>query len=454
MQKRSAFPLVSGLLSIGVTIFLAVMFIAHAPGFNGVLPSLRWPWFDPRLPALRIYPWLALAAAPIVLAQALWRRAPAAALGMVCIGIVAMQWTQMLVGVEAGSLRELVFLVHSRGATSYYTDAADLVGQGRSIGYVLGHYAELLPNLHVHSREKPPGPLLFYMVLIRMFGSGAAPAIISAAIISLVTALGAPAICGMANLLLDARDSENGFIAATLFSLVPAIYFHFPQFDACYATVVAAGLICWMRYLRSGDWHWFAGSAALGLLGSFWAYNLLVAGPLLIMLAWLSSEQGNHEAWKRCAIALVVGVATFVGAYGLLWLVTGFDPIHTLRVAMAVQARADVDFGRSFPQTLPIDIGEFVVGVGGGAVIAAIAGGFGKAPRAVWIAWAELGLVAFSALLKCETSRVWIFLIPLALLPAAWEIARWRRPWRWIFYGAMWGVVAAVVQNVHRLGRA
>jgi hypothetical protein len=51
-------------------------------------------------------------------------------------------------------------------------------------------------------------------------------------------------------------------------------------------------------------------------------------------------------------------------------------------------------------------------------------------------------------LLQLETARVWNFMMPLVMLPAGLELARWNRPWRAAVYATMVFVLAAVCQNV------
>jgi hypothetical protein len=59
-------------------------------------------------------------------------------------------------------------------------------------------------------------------------------------------------------------------------------------------------------------------------------------------------------------------------------------------------------------------------------------------------ALATLAIVDLSGLLRAETARVWLFLQPLAVIPAGAELSRWSPGWRAALIGALFFALAAV----------
>jgi hypothetical protein len=57
-------------------------------------------------------------------------------------------------------------------------------------------------------------------------------------------------------------------------------------------------------------------------------------------------------------------------------------------------------------------------------------------------------VVAVAGLVQTETARVWNFMLPMLLLPAAIEVARWQ-PWaRGVFYASMLLLLVVIGQNM------
>ena len=61
-------------------------------------------------------------------------------------------------------------------------------------------------------------------------------------------------------------------------------------------------------------------------------------------------------------------------------------------------------------------------------------------------------LVAVAGLIPAETARVWLFMVPLLMLPVGLELAEWTPRARWSVYAALWGLMVLVGQNMMFLG--
>src|SRR5581483_2724914 len=107
---------------------------------------------------------------------------------------------------------------------------------------------------------------------------------------------------------------------------------------------------------------------------------------------------------------------------------------------------------RHFPATLPLDAMDFLLGAGWAMGSAAALGAFFAAGRwrrlGIFACIGQIAIVAFSGLLKCETARVWIFLMPLLAVAAGAELAAWPPRWRWVYFASAWLGVFAVAQNI------
>ena len=70
----------------------------------------------------------------------------------------------------------------------------------------------------------------------------------------------------------------------------------------------------------------------------------------------------------------------------------------------------------------------------------------------VLLAVGQVLLVASAALIPTETARVWLFLVPLWMLPVGLELAHWPPAARVSVYVALWGLLVLVGQNLVFLG--
>jgi hypothetical protein len=140
----------------------------------------------------------------------------------------------------------------------------------------------------------------------------------------------------------------------------------------------------------------------------------------------------------------------------LLHLVSGYRPIATFRAARAVHAVmlqriAEVGQGRFLPETIPFDLTDFAMAAGWIGVLLAgygLARRDGDGRRLGWLAVVQIVVVAGTGLLQGETFRVWLFLLPLLMLPIGLELRRWSRAQRTIAYACLLLLTFAVGQNM------
>jgi hypothetical protein len=154
------------------------------------------------------------------------------------------------------------------------------------------------------------------------------------------------------------------------------------------------------------------------------------------------------------ATCAATGLATFAVLHTLLWLATGYRPVHSFLHALATQDGLAAGMRRPYLACLGFDLYDFALG---GGFLPAVLVGLFLLRRADEVPEAErqarllttLGLlgiliVDLTGVLRCETARVWLFLQPWVLVPAALELRKWAAAPREAVLLLQWGIVVVV----------
>jgi hypothetical protein len=436
------------MLATGIALLSAGAVMLHLPYVNRGGPHMVYTWQSAA--AWRVYPLLALPLIPFAIAQGIRKRWPAGGLLFLGLSLLLFQTVGFRARTDMDPTPQQV--IRSRVSTGFYADGLRLrFKYGFTASRLLAEYPEQLPKLFTHSRDKPPGPVLFYHILQNYFDSESDTLPnLAIALIALVTACAAATTCWFAWRMLD--DRKAAWLAASALCLAPSLWLFFPFFDTCYATVTALLFGFWTIWLRTGRLRYAIFFAGLLTGMTFWAYNVLVLGAALVaMSAFAMHDALARRRFVRGAL-LTSGVVA--GFYGILYLTTHFNPIATFQTCLHLQHLEDAKLQRQWPWTMPNDFFHFALGMGGGAAAAALLGISKirlldrRRAIAVGICAGQIAIVGLTGLLKSETLRVWIFLIPLGMLCAGVEMARWPRGWQYAFWAASWFAAAACCQNL------
>jgi hypothetical protein len=274
--------------------------------------------------------------------------------------------------------------------------------------FFLDRFAELVPALPVHVAGHPPGLILSLHFLGIDTPGGMAALCIG------VGALSGPLAYLLGRELLDERGAR---LAALLLALAPgALLFGATSADALYLTL---GLLAaWP--LVVARWPVRAGGAVLLAVASFFAWSLLAVGAWAGILAW--RREGLRTA---VVLAAVCGVAV-AGFYALMYAVTGFDPIATIRATEEVY-RSGIASVRPYWYWLFGSPVAFLLVLGlpiAWYAVRALAVG-----NALALAiFAVIAVAAVLGLTKAETERIWLFLAPFVCLAAAAALGPHTRP--------------------------
>jgi hypothetical protein len=429
----------AAVLAIGLA-FVAGVYL-KTPGLNG---TWYWAWPYRDLDVARVVALLALPLLPFALAvREIERGRVVAAIALLMIASFGLQLFGMLCRPEG--LEHLRAIVMSPIATSYFTDAQKIDDLGAWLANF--HTATLAK----HSATHPPGPILYYALWLRAFDAPTAALVGGIALGALAT-LAIPAMHAFAGLWTD--DARSRLVACAYYALVPATVVFFPEFDQIYPIFAMLAAVAWARALRGSR----AAAIAFGVVlfvETFFAYNLLAAGAFLAMYtAWfLRRERGDADAWRRVVAASAIGLAACAVCTGLVWLI-GFDPVQTFAHALAMQKLDAATVHRPWTSTVLLDPYDFLLGAGilAGPLLALHVARIAKTFAAArdesmlsLIALATIVVVDLSGLLRGEAARLWLFLQPLAIVPASRELLRFDARGRALFFAVQWLIVAVMV---------
>jgi hypothetical protein len=468
------------LLAAGAAVVLSALILLHVRGMNGPWYWF-WGWFV--MPPEIWYPWMLVAALPLGLAGLieLWRArhaghsasrrlGRAASIFMLGVAVIAMKFMAMTCVYPHFDPMRISAIVMDPHSTDYYTDAGAINSVYPDWSW-LGTYKDWLPSTNMHTQSKPPGPVAFHMLFIRAFGYGSRGATVDGIALAVLAAPSVPAVYWL--LLVLSGDAAVAMAGASMLALCPGFILIYPTLDAALVAPVAVLLATWHLALwRDGPraWAWALLCGVVLAFTVFMAYTSLVvglfmAGDLLLAL-FLRPASSSLPAQLIGRILLV-----FVGfgvVYLPLFVTTGFDPLSTFRAAWNLQHQVLGAIKRPYPWTILFDLTDFVFSAAWIILIpialtiayrlraprasAAIASSIVSSPRLLnWLlvlALAQPVVVAAAGLVQTETARVWNFMLPMLLLPAALEVARWR-PWaRGVFYASMLLLMLVIGQNM------
>jgi len=362
----------------------------------------RWPWTS--VAAARFWPlWGLAVGTPLFFAA--WQRARRGrlAVGWLCVAAGAASLLPHLL--RGGDLRVMVALLESETVHGYATSAAALC-DSRTLW---SRWPATLPAQPMHVSTHPPGLVALWC---GARAATVAPAALMAALLTVAAAASPWAVHGLGR----ALAPRSAFLAATFAALSPTIAAFAPSFDAAY--VPLACLFLWAVH-RSPDARWaIALTGVLAFALSQLAYTLVLLGlPAAVLLgAGPTTKPTWSHAWRHAWRPALGAAAVAVGCHVVFSLITDFDPLATLEVALANQAEhLELLADRRLPRTLGWDLADW-----------ALAGAFTlpwlalRAPlRLRLLALLPPVVVAVCGVTPGETFRLWSIFLPGLWIAAA-----------------------------------
>jgi hypothetical protein len=340
---------------------------------------------------------------------------------------------------EPGGWTWLTAIVQSRDATSYYTDAARI----EALGAFLRDFS--WKRLEHHSSTHPPGPVLYYWLLVRMFGPELG-ATIGGALVGVLASSGVAVVYAFAALW--TTDPARRLGACFMYALMPSLVAVLPSFDQVYPILTMFALILWLRSFERPR-----AAIGLGLLAFFmtsFAYQFLLLAIPFGVYAFAEWRERGWDPKLRSAIVRATAIAfgVWLGANVLTTVATPFNPFESFVAALGRQARYQAFMQRPYWTSLIYDPYDFFLGGGVVVIPLLVIHLLREARREVVLTVAGLAsvlIIDVSGLIRCEAARVWLFLQPFAVVPAGLTLATFKPLGRGLVLATGATMVVAIV---------
>lgn len=446
-------PAVARLVTVAVifvTALCTLLVATHVEGLNGPW-YWKWPWQDTGSAAARALMFLAFLPflyAQLLLAHHRLRHRWALLLMMLslfCLQLVATELTS-----TEHAVARIVRIVKDPMLTSYHFNAQKVAG----LRHWLATYPSHLAQYHMHSRNKPPGTMLYFVLLKRLLPDPRASALAGGLLMGLLATLCLPALYWLIQTLTGNRAAA--LHAASFFALTPGLVLFFPQFDQCFPVISCLLVGAWWLALTTGRARHALGCGLILSAILFISWNFLVLGSFLVMLALIHIFRTGRTGLLPVARQSLLALGVVAIVYLLLWQMLGYDPVQTFRTSLDLERAMAATYGRSYPATILFDLTDFVFGSGWlGGLLALMyfirKAGRRERDRELALAAAallQLLVVAVTGLLRCETIRVWLFLYPLLLLPVGLRLAALPSAVRLTVYCCLWLLTVVIGCNM------
>ena len=424
-----------------------------------------WQWIDSKT----VYSVLIPLAIPFFIGQALYLRRPARtgmALALVTLSTFGLMIGGAVVQKDPPSFSRISDTVESRWSTGYFDTAVRLVHRNISVRELLRRYPTLLDHFYLHPRQKPPGLILFEMLIVHVFGDGNTGAMVSGWIIAVVASFSVVSTYLFIKCFTESRDVA--FFGASYFALCPSLLMFFPDFDPCFPNLTALLAILWALALKKNQMRYAVGlGLAYGVTGLI-TYLPGVLPIFLVGFTYLQNRSDPQCRWPRIARHVGIAAAAFLVFYLALWAISGFDPVATLRECFRqVNILWDKLINvyhyphHSLPWTTFTDLYDFALGSGWISFVlvvfyfrSAMKEGLAPQARIALVGVSQFVIIAMAGLLQTESARIWIFMYPMLMLPIGLELARWRPMGRMVAYVALLILTVMMCQSMEFISGA
>lgn len=297
-------------------------------------------------------------------------------------------------------------------------------------------------TLALHTRTHPAGPVLFLWYARRLVHHALLGVTLS------TVAFGALAVWPLYWIGRGLYDSAAARIALALYLLMPnVVVYSTTLMDGPFATVTILALALFFRATRAP----LVWAVAFGLalaLASFLTYASVFV-PVFAVVYALGAVREDRQRWPHLLSVLVIAALTVIVAYAVLYAGTGYSPIEAARAAIRFDHEQMGSRSESLRLWLNLGVAHlmaFFIGVGVPLTVLwgrrAIQGTRdvlgGREADLFTVSFAvSIVLLAFSTLFTMEVERIWLFMAPCVVAPAACALQKLaQRERRAAFYWA------------------
>ena len=317
----------------------------------------------------------------------------------------------------------------------------DDVPKFASIGDILQHYADRATTLTRHAGTHPPGAVLMLWLVTRLF-------VYNYMVKAWLIILSAPLVLiPIYRLATKLHDRRTAVYALSLYLVTPnAVLYTAICMDAFFALFLVFSLYLICDPARQTT----TGAILTGLslaISMFFTFATTFLGLYFIALTvaayfWKRQEFANH------LVALTVSGTTFCLVYLIVYALTGYNLLANLMAAMEVDKSV---IGTGY-ETLPryflvsgTNLFGFFTLIGVPTIVFCFRQLSKEIHQLMTRQESSIFLpayivvlipIAFSTLYMTETERIWLFMVPFVLIPAAKNLATYVEQQRndWLFY--------------------
>jgi hypothetical protein len=310
----------------------------------------------------------------------------------------------------------------------YFAD----VTKFESVGDILNNYVSKAKTLTTHSGTHPPGPVLALWLATRLF-------VYDRMVKAFLIILTAPLVLIPVYLLAKQfyKDNRIALYTLALYLVTPSIVLLTATcMDAFFAVFLVFSIYLFFLSLKRGSavFAVLTGvSLGVSMLLTFAATFLGIYFIALTVFTYF----GNRKEFLKHLTVLIISGGTFCVFYLLMYWLTDYNLLACLRGAIEIDAEGSLHHSgcgtgyENLPRYLFIsgtNLFAFFSGIGVPIVALwlrevrnAIRDAFlKKDPPSFLLAYViALILIAFSTLYTTETERIWMFMAPFVLIPAA-----------------------------------
>ena len=378
----------------------------------------------------------------------------------------------------------------SATSNGYYTAALD-VEDAADAADLLRTYPSQMPNFaSEHLRTHPPGLLVSHWLVnqgIQRFpalahpletwtrryqcptivGEGRSAAELAGALVAggLIMLLGALAVAPVYFMARQFGEQKLARQAAILYLLIPATAMFAPIADQIYPLLTISSLLALHIGLTRRRPAWVFLSGLLISIGSFLSLGLGAHILFLALYALLHPDCPPLRAVREYFPLAVCFIMGLVSAWLVYYLLSGVSALEVLWVARAQHYSLTVS-NRSYLTWLGFNLYDFFTFLGwplAFLVARSLVLQRRSAGWAVSVAFIlTLFLLDLSGTTRAEVARLWLFLMPLAVLSAAKGLSQGRKLWQVVValqaalvlvFAFSWSVIGFVSHPVTSLPR-
>lgn len=409
-----------------LAITFTILAFLRVPYTNG---PRYWTWLWVRHDnALAVAAAFGFAALPALISQIVRERTPQRRYliaGLLALTAVALPLTATGLHRGRSSADWIGKVMTDASVTGFLTSAQEIVDfeHRRPDVHWMRAYDKIMPFFPLHARTKPAGLVVAHYLVFRI--AGATGTIVAAVVVALICAA-ALVFVTIAAVRVMGFEESVATDAATLLVLAPSMTLFFPLPDITYPILTLIAIACWWRALLRSDLIAAALAALVIFVASLISYPLIGIGIPLFLMTVVRPP-------RSVLIPFAVAAAVFFGAYAVLALTTHYPALAAFESALDAQKWLLARLRRPYPQSIPFDVIDFCRGLGWVTPVLAVMGIARSRHMQIPLVGRVLligGLltpvaIAAMGLMQAENARVWIFLMPLAALPAAIELSTW-----------------------------